>query len=121
MTLAITRLDLTAEDLRRAARSSWCVAQARRCLAIASVLDAVCPQRGVGAGLVMPRADTEGLNAHLIEIARTVAPGAHAVLILDGAGWHKSDALVVPDTISLLILPPYAPELNPIDPSTRSG
>jgi len=44
--------------------------------ASAYLFGAVCPQRGVGAGLVMPRADTEGLNAHLIEIARTVAPGA---------------------------------------------
>ena len=81
----------------------------------AYLFGAVCPQRGVGAGLVMPRADTEGLNAHLAEIARTVAPGAHAVLVLDGAGWHKSNALVVPDTISLLRLPPYAPELNPVE------
>jgi len=36
----------------------------------------VCPRRGVGAGLVMPRADTESLNAHLAEIARGIAPGA---------------------------------------------
>ncbi|KAL5684473.1 hypothetical protein EMGR_001226, partial [Emarellia grisea] len=83
--------------------------------ASAYLFGAVCPRRGVGAGLVMPRADTEGLNAHLVEIARTVAPGAHAVLIMDGAGWHKSDALVVPDTISVVILPPYAPELNPVE------
>ena len=81
--------------------------------ASAYLFGAVCPQRGVGAGLVMPRADTEGLNAHLAELARTVAPGAHAVLVLDGAGWHKSTDLVVPSNISLLMLPPYAPELNP--------
>jgi hypothetical protein len=83
--------------------------------ASAYLFGAVCPQRGVGAGLVMPRADTEGLNAHLAELARTVAPGAHAVLVLDGAGWHKSTDLVVPSNISLLMLPPYAPELNPVE------
>ena len=83
--------------------------------ASAYLFGAVCPQRGVGAGLVMPRADTEGLNAHLVEIAHTVAPGAHAVLVLDGAGWHKSSDLVVPENISLLMLPPYAPELNPVE------
>lgn len=83
--------------------------------ASAYLFGAVCPQRGVGAGVVMPRADTEGLNAHLAEIARTVAPGAHAVLILDGAGWHRSNALVVPANISLVTLPPYAPELNPVE------
>ena len=41
-----------------------------------------------GAALVLPFADTEAMNLHLAEIARTVAPGAHAVLVLDGAGWH---------------------------------
>ena len=55
------------------------------------------------------------MNAHLAEIARTVAPGAHAVLVLDGAGWHGSTALTVPDNLSLLTLPPYSPELNPVE------
>ena len=83
--------------------------------ASAYLFGAVCPRRGVGAGLVMPRADTASLNAHLAEIARTVAPGAHAVLVLDGAGWHTSTDLVVPANISLVRLPPYAPELNPVE------
>jgi transposase len=64
---------------------------------------------------VLPFADTEAMNAHLAEIARTVAPGAHAVLVLDGAGWHRGGELVVPANISLLELPPYAPELNPVE------
>lgn len=55
------------------------------------------------------------MNAHLVEISRTVAPGAHAVLVLDGAGWHGGSALDVPDNISLLTLPPYSPELNPVE------
>lgn len=55
------------------------------------------------------------MNAHLAEIARNVTPGAHALLILDGAGWHGSAALVVPDNLSLLTLPPYSPELNPVE------
>jgi transposase len=55
------------------------------------------------------------MSLHLAEIARAVAPGAHAVLVLDGAGWHGAGELVVPDNISLLTLPPYAPELNPIE------
>lgn len=81
----------------------------------AYLFGAVCPHRGVGAGLVMPRATAESLNSHLAEIARTVTPGAHAVLVMDGPGWHKSDDLVVPDNISLLRLPPCAPELNPVE------
>jgi transposase len=69
----------------------------------------------------MPFADTRAMNAHLAEIARTVAPGAHAilvlvlVLVLDGAGWHGAGALIVPDNLSLVTLPPYAPELDPIE------
>jgi len=52
---------------------------------------------------------------HLEEIAFHVAPGAHAVLILDQAGWHSSAELVVPDNITLLPLPPRCPELNPVE------
>ena len=42
-------------------------------------------------------------------------PVRHVGIVLDGAGWHKSNKLVVPETISLLRLPPYAPELNPVE------
>lgn len=78
----------------------------------AYIFGAVCPDRATGAALVLPYADTEAMNLHLAEIARAVAPGAHAVLVLDGAGWHGGQDLVVPNTITLLTLPPYAPELN---------
>jgi len=81
----------------------------------ACIFGAVCPERGATAALVMPNADTAAMSAHLAEISRTVAGGAHAILVLDGAGWHGSRALEVPDNITLLPLPPYAPELNPIE------
>ena len=81
----------------------------------AYIFGAVCPARAATAALVLPYADTEAMNLHLAEIARAVAPGAHAVLVLDGAGWHGGGELVVPDNISLLTLPPYAPELNPVE------
>jgi len=74
-----------------------------------------CPEWGATAALVMPHVDTEAMNAHLIEVSRTVAEGAHAILVLDGAGWHGSKALLIPENITLLTLPPYAPELNPIE------
>lgn len=77
---------------------------------------AVCPARGCGAGLVLPHANTAAMNLHLDEISRSVTSGAHAVLVLDGAGWHKpGGALRLPDNISLLTLPPYSPELNPVE------
>ena len=63
----------------------------------------------------MPYANTETMTLHLAEIAKAVSPGAHALLILDGAGWHRSKELVVPANITLLTLPPYSPELNPVE------
>jgi transposase len=55
------------------------------------------------------------MTAHLAEISAAVEPRAHAVLILDQAGWHMSKALVVPDNITLIPLPPRSPELNPVE------
>jgi len=55
------------------------------------------------------------MNEHLKEISRTVDPGAHAVLILDQAGWHVTPKLELPDNITLLFLPPRSPELNPVE------
>lgn len=82
----------------------------------AYIFGAVCPARDVGAALVMPRANTDAMNEHLTEIATQVAPGSHAVLILDGAGWHQTGGeLKVPENISILHLPPYCPELNPVE------
>ena len=63
----------------------------------------------------MPRADIDAMNKHLVEISKAVAPGAHAALVLDGAGWHVSDKLIVPDNIGLVKLPSYAPERNAIE------
>src|SRR3954463_14709492 len=76
---------------------------------------AVCPERAVGAALVLPYADTEATGLHLAEIGRHVAPGAHAVVVLDGAGWHGGGDLAVPENLSLLPLPRYSPELNPVE------
>lgn len=82
----------------------------------AYLFGAVCPERKVGAGLVLPHADIPAMNLHLAEISTQVAPGAHAVLVLDGAGWHKQGGrLRVPGNITLLKLPPYSPELNPVE------
>ena len=81
----------------------------------AYIFGAICPAEGKGAGIVMPFCDTPAMQAHLAEISATVAPDAHAVLILDQAGWHLAGALVVPENITLLPLPPRSPELNPVE------
>ena len=55
------------------------------------------------------------MQLHLEEISFQVSPGAHAVVILDQAGWHGSSKLQIPANITLLHLPPRAPELNPVE------
>lgn len=77
---------------------------------------AICPARGVGAAIIMPAVNIEAMNEHLKEISALVSVGAIALLVLDGAGWHQTGGeLQVPDNIRLLPLPPYAPELNPME------
>jgi transposase len=64
----------------------------------------------------MPEANTKAMEAHLAAVGRImVSPGAHAVLVLDGAAWHTTPKLRIPDNISLLLLPAYTPELNPME------
>ncbi|KFC63761.1 putative transposase [Bosea sp. LC85] len=55
------------------------------------------------------------MQAHLDEIARTVAKGTHAVLLLDRVGWHTTGKLVVPANITLIFPPSRAPKLNPVE------
>ena len=79
----------------------------------AYIFGAVCPSRDVGAALVLPEVNIDAMNLYLAEIAKTVPCGIHAVVIIDGAGWHKEGGdLLVPTNLSLLKLPPYSPELN---------
>jgi transposase len=79
------------------------------------IFGAICPAEGKAAGIVMPRCNSEAMSMHLEEIAFHIAPGAHAVLLLDQAGWHGSAELVVPPNITLMPLPPRCPELNPVE------
>ncbi len=81
----------------------------------AYIFGAICPARGVGAGLVLPRCNTQAMQWHLDEISSQVSPGAHAILILDRAGWHTTAKLTIPPNITLLFLPPRSPELNPVE------
>jgi hypothetical protein len=71
----------------------------------AYVFGAVCPERRATAALVLPCANAEAMNRRLEEISNQVAAGAHAVLVLDGAGYHKEAALELPQNITLLALP----------------
>src|SRR5271166_5879709 len=104
----------------RSATSGARLAHARRwCATTVTTLptsSAIRPARGIGAAIITPAANTECINLHLAEISTHIAPGAVAALIWDGAGWHQSGGeLNVPENIVLLPLPPYSPELNPME------
>ncbi|CEF41692.1 transposase IS630 [Acetobacter senegalensis] len=62
---------------------------------------------------MLPACNLHGMQLHLAEISRTIAQGAHAVLIVDQAAWHTSQKLDVPENITILPLPPRAEKLNP--------
>ena len=68
----------------------------------AYIFGAICPARGVGAGLVLPRCNTQAMQWHLDEISALVTPGAHAVLVIDRAGWHTTGRLEIPSNITFL-------------------
>ncbi len=76
---------------------------------------AICPTRGKGAALALPFADTEAMQLHIDEISRHVARSAHAVLLMDRAGWHTTAKLKIPKNITPIFLPSRAPELNPVE------
>jgi len=81
----------------------------------ANIFGAVCSERDNGFALVLPDKDTNAMRLFLREFAKTIPNGRHVVLVADQASWHKTPKLKVPSNISLVFLPPYSPELNPIE------
>jgi transposase len=79
------------------------------------IFGAICPESGAVAGLVLPWCNTEAMSLHLAEIAARVTPGRHCALLLDQAGWHLSEHLIVPSNITIVPLPAKCPELNPVE------
>lgn len=79
------------------------------------IFGAVCPERDTGEALVCTHIGTRSMNAFLAELAKAIPDDRHAVVIMDQAGWHVSGKLEVPSNMTLIPLPPYSPELNPIE------
>ena len=79
------------------------------------VIGAVCPRTGQAEAILSPVLNTSIINQFLDQFSRALVPDVQALLIWDEAGFHRSHDLVVPDNITLLSLPPYSPELNPIE------
>jgi hypothetical protein len=78
---------------------------------------AVCPERDAGVALVLPAVSAAAMPAMLDELSQAVSPGAHAVVLMDRAGWHIAKDLTIPANLTPLFLPPYSPELNAIETS----
>ena len=76
---------------------------------------AVEPATGHSVALQAPQLNTGVMSVFLGMLSRELGPMEHAVLIMDQAGWHKAKKLVVPGNITILYLPPYSPELNPVE------
>jgi hypothetical protein len=77
-------------------------------------LTAVSPADGQVTSLVMPWVDTETMSVFLRHTARRFR-GDLCVMVLDSAGWHRANALSIPDSLRLIPLPAYSPELNPVE------
>ncbi len=76
---------------------------------------AVQPETGAAFALVLPEMNTAAMQLFLDRFAATVPAGEHAVMVMDQAGWHITDELNVPQNVSLVLLPSYSPELNPVE------
>jgi transposase len=79
------------------------------------VLGTVCPETGHAEGLLSPQLNTKIVNEFLRQFAQTVPAGEHAVMLWDGAGFHACKQLRVPANVTVVTLPAYSPELNPIE------
>jgi len=82
----------------------------------AYIFGAVCPARDTGTALVITHVSITAMNLLLEEVASQLPRGTHAVMLIDIVGWPTSGKIGMPANISLLILPPYSPALNGIEP-----
>lgn len=76
---------------------------------------AVEPATGASVALQAPLVNTGTMSVFLGMLSGELGPRDYAVVIMDQAGWHKARALKVPENITILYLPPYSPELNPVE------
>jgi len=81
----------------------------------AYLFGAVCPATGETEALITPWVNKDIMIEHLSLISKKTKPGHYAIVIMDGAGWHTKDIDAEFDNLSIIKLPPYSPELNPIE------
>ncbi|HIF9423727.1 TPA: IS630 family transposase, partial [Photobacterium damselae] len=81
----------------------------------AYLFGSICPQKGIGEAIVVPWVNKDIMIEHLKQISSVTEKGRHGIVIMDGAGWHTEDIADDFQNISIIKLPPYSPELNPIE------
>ncbi len=79
------------------------------------VIGAACPRSGHTVGMLSPYINVEIINIFLEHFAQEIPPEAHAVMIWDQAGFHTGNELRIPENVTIIRLPPYSPELNPME------
>ncbi|HDY7622256.1 TPA: IS630 family transposase, partial [Vibrio vulnificus] len=81
----------------------------------AYLFGSVCPARGIGEAMVVPWVNKNIMVEHLKQLSAVTEKARHTVVIMDGAGWHTNDIAEPFDNVTIIKLPPYSPELNPIE------
>lgn len=79
------------------------------------MIGAVCPSTGQSVGLLAPTINTDMVNTFFDQFSQEVDPGVHVVMVWDQAGFHTSGSLTLPDNVTIIPLPAYSPELNPVE------
>ena len=79
------------------------------------MIGAACPATGQSVGLLSPTINTIMINVFFEQFAQEVSPDVHVVMVWDRAGFHTSRELRIPENVTVLALPPYSPELNPVE------
>jgi hypothetical protein len=98
-----------------ARRASWIAATPRPGCTPRSVPAPIRPGTDEAFALITTEVGAAATQAFLDAFAAALPAGVHAALLLDGAGWHTARAIAVPGNVSLVFLPPYSPELNPVE------
>jgi len=79
------------------------------------VIAAVCPQTGQSVGLLAPTIHAEMINSFFGQFAQEIPPDVHVVMVWDQAGFHISKGVRIPENVTIVSLPAYSPELNPVE------
>lgn len=79
------------------------------------IFGACCPDKDKSCALILPRVDTDMMQMHLQEISKKIGRGYHGLILVDRASWHTTEQIQLPNNVTLIPLPPYSPELNPME------